>query len=763
MEKEQKFISVPRHAFYGSEGRRRFGGSLPALTMHPDDAPEWRSEKLDPQVPGIPIEYFVIPITDKGDWEAMPMLRDVGDNTRLFIRQNTATDEEFHGLAFTTLYFPQLNPDPDIDNICVMQLNAQDQGLLKRYLGNLLLEVETLEELFRQYSLHLPDKPPTIEVSEAVQAMLAQVPEGPLNGTLVVAFDQQIAGSLASEELARSGALVIKVEKPEQGDPKRANSSPNSFNTFNAGKFSVTFDDSAEGQKLKRDLLKLADVVVDNRSKGAQERDELLQEALKAESRQRPLIFCSIGGFERNDGRPAYDRVLQAESGMVELNGKLMPFPLVDMAAGKEAAGEVVKSLFRRERMSPLVAQQTPTIRLDVSMIGVALNMMANQVTTFIDTGEARSTLVPFDIYETQDGKISIAVGKDDQFQRLAATLGTPEIAQYDTNAKRLANRGAVEESIRAALLAKTAEEWITELQQQKVPAGPVRTLESALSTYGHEVLRATAGGKLFVGSPTTSNLYPRNPVIGDAPAHGQHTGDVATLVGHMQQHAGEPKALQDSIEVSSTRDEKHFQRKYRFVDAHEVDFSGDQSNVSWLKGKFFYTRKVGEVTARKAEPYEVIDVVHRDELEVKHLQMPWVKETKVSEAVSKHVAVEGDWVVTTKFGDTFVRTDEQFRHSYVEVEDRPGTFKPNPDLPPRKTGEVTENVRFMSPSGDITYIPAGGWLREGSKGNYGIHPNNIEGENYEVSKWTGKHKAKKHRDADDPEKSGPDKSGLGK
>ena len=722
MTDNQIFIAIRRDRFYGNEhGGRRHSGGLPHLVPHDDDAPIWDPPADMQGLKGIPIEYFLFPVISQGDWNGCEAQIQIIDDAGKKESQATGRPVNLNfGSKHTTMYLPKMHPNINIDNVSTLQVNAKNYGIIQKHEGRHIVEVDSLDALFQAYHYHLPDITPDIDVPEAVQEMLSKVPAGPLNGILVVAFDQQIAGALASEELARSGALVIKVEKEKEGDPKRNNSSKTSFGTFNAGKFSVTFDETAQSQKLKRDILACADVIIDNRSIAAQRRDRILQESLSTEKRDNPVIFTSISGFGRDTKRPAYDRVLQAESGMAELNGKIIPFPLVDMATGKEAASEITKMLFLRERMTPRKRAHTPTIRIDISMISVALNMMANQVTTFIDTGKTQSTIVPFDLYDTKDGKISIAVAKDDQFLRLAEILGVPELREYDTNDKRYANRKMVESTIKKALLLKNSDDWIALLDANNIPVGPVYNLEQALENHGHTILKATAQGTLFVGSPTVSSLFPSNPRIDDAPAHGQHTDLARHLAAHFNGHATAANVLSDSLTASIKKSSNAFRRQYEYVDIHDIDFSGSRSNVIWAKGKFFSIKKTGTVSARQAKPYEVIDVVHTDE------------ETKFH-TVTKQVAMPHDWIITNSYGDTYILPNTTFRKHYISNGNISNSYIPNPELPFRKAVEVTQNVCFMSPSHNISYIPKGGWIVEGRKSNYGVHPNNITG-NYKTS-----------------------------
>jgi len=545
--------------------------------------------------------------------------------------------------------------------------------------------------------------------------MLARVPDGPLHGTLVIAYDQQIAGSLAAEELARGGATVIKIEKREGGDPKRHNSTTTAFNTFNAGKSSIAFSDSPEDRELKTTLLRMADVVIDNRSESTQERDEALQEVLR-EPRVKPMIFCAISGFGRGSKTPAYDRAIQAASGMVDMNGKLIPFPIIDMATGKEAAREIANHLFYRERLTPSQCAKTPCIRLDISMIATALNMMANTIATYLDNGRVEPTIVPFDLYEAQNGRIAVAVATDQQFQILCDVLNTPDLKCYETNAARQEHKQLIEERLHAILPTKTMEEWNELLTKQGISVSPVVSLAEAIRQHGRDVIKTTNEGGMLITGPMRSSVHPNNPRIGNAPRHDGDREAIIALTDHLTK-ATDRRALEHALEAASNAPDKSFQNKYALIDPYELDFTQPAGNLPWAYGKFFSIRKIGEISAEPAIPGEIVDIVHDEHF------------------LDKRVALEGDWKITTSYGDHYLHSSERFHRNYVSIDNSPGRFAPNPELPPRKAIKVMENVRFMTSSNDTSYIPKGGWIVLGSKGPYGIHPNNITG-NYEVSRW---------------------------
>ncbi|MBS0286745.1 MAG: CoA transferase, partial [Proteobacteria bacterium] len=110
-----------------------------------------------------------------------------------------------------------------------------------------------------------------------VQKLFSIPPKGPLNGYLVLELGNLISGPMASEELARKGALVIKLET-QKGDSARGILSKAVFASCNAAKASIALDKTdIEDQQLYKELLELADVVIDNRSADAKMRDETLQ------------------------------------------------------------------------------------------------------------------------------------------------------------------------------------------------------------------------------------------------------------------------------------------------------------------------------------------------------------------------------------------------------------------------------------------------------------------------------------------------------
>src|SRR3989338_6629822 len=167
----------------------------------------------------------------------------------------------------------------------------------------------------------------------AIRQLFDRVPKGPFNKTLVVEIGGNVSGPIASSELARKGSLVIKLEQKGMGDPARSylpsKDKPNAiFTSLNAAKASIAL--SPEEKEEYRSLLQLADVIIDNRSPDAKNRDEVLQHFLKDPAKPHPVIFCSIVGYDSKifHYRSAWDTAVQAWSGMSSVNASTPNSPL---------------------------------------------------------------------------------------------------------------------------------------------------------------------------------------------------------------------------------------------------------------------------------------------------------------------------------------------------------------------------------------------------------------------------------------------------
>ncbi|MGH7581093.1 MAG: CaiB/BaiF CoA transferase family protein [Gemmatimonadales bacterium] len=321
----------------------------------------------------------------------------------------------------------------------------------------------------------------------------------PLAGIKVLDLTRVLAGPLCTMTLGDLGARVLKVERPGTGDETRGWGPPFDaegqsayFLSVNRNKLSVALDLDLEADRsILLALARDADVVVENFRSGTLERRGIDPAALLAS--HPALVWCRLTGFGAGIERPGYDAVIQAESGWMAITGEPGGPPmkigvaLADVCAGKDAAIAILAALASREGR-PGAADRMITIALAHSATAALVNVAQNALVTGTEParwGNAHPNLVPYQLFETADRAIVLAVGNDAQWLACCRALGRPDLAvdrRYLTNAGRVENRVAVVAAVGETLRDRPAAEWLELLGGQGVPAGVVRSVSEALA-----------------------------------------------------------------------------------------------------------------------------------------------------------------------------------------------------------------------------------------------------------------------------------------
>ena len=323
----------------------------------------------------------------------------------------------------------------------------------------------------------------------------------PLQGIRVLDLTNVLAGPFACHQLAHMGAEVIKVEAPEGGDLARqlgADADLNrrfmgvSFLAQNPGKRSITVNfKHAKGKALFRQLVRTADVVVENFRPGVMQRlglgyDELLKENPK-------LIYCAISGFGQ-DGPlrdlPAYDQIIQGMSGVMSITGApdtapyRVGYPVADTLGGITAAFAVAAALADKHRSDGTF--------IDVSMLEAAMATMGWAVSNHLIAGRAPQpmgnenvTASPSGTFKTGDGLLNIAANKQEQFEAVCRVVERPELIddpRFHERQGRLQHRFELKAQLEDAMVAKSSDEWWRLFNAAGVPAGPVYSVPQALA-----------------------------------------------------------------------------------------------------------------------------------------------------------------------------------------------------------------------------------------------------------------------------------------
>lgn len=378
---------------------------------------------------------------------------------------------------------------------------------------------------------------------------------GALAGLRVVDLTRVLAGPLCTMWLGDMGADVIKIERPGVGDDTRSWGPPFAggesayFLGANRNKRSVALDLATdEGQAILRRLVRGADVVIDNFKLGTLDRWGFTDEWFEAEAPS--AVRCTISGYGSSGpkaGKPGYDFILQAETGLMSITGEpdgesmKLGVAIVDICTGMFATITVLGALAARSRTGR--GQRTEVTLHDTGLQMLA-NVAANQLMSGRDAGRygnGHPNIVPYRTYPAADGELAVAVGNDTQFARFADLLGHPEWAtdeRFARNRDRVAHRDTIDALIRDVLADKTRAEWIAMLDPVGIPAGPINSVAEALGSQQTleramvvEVDHPGAGLQQLVGIPFLMFGTPPS-VRRPPPILGEHTEEVLAEIG---------------------------------------------------------------------------------------------------------------------------------------------------------------------------------------------------------------------------------------
>jgi crotonobetainyl-CoA:carnitine CoA-transferase CaiB-like acyl-CoA transferase len=378
-------------------------------------------------------------------------------------------------------------------------------------------------------------------------------PEGslqPLDGVRVIDLSRVLAGPYCTMVLADLGAEVIKLERPQGGDETRSWGPPFAggeaayYLSVNRGKRSCAIDLSQdEGRVLALELCASADAVVENFKAGGADRMGIGYDAVR--ERNPAVVYCSITGFgsrRRPPGRPGYDFVAQAESGLMSITGPADGPPykagvaLVDVLAGLHAAVAVVAGI-----------SAGTGARIEVPLLDAGLAGLVNVAQNALVTGgaperhgNAHPNIVPYQDFETASGRIAVAAANDGLFGALCRVLELEELPRderFATNPARVENRAELVPLLRDRLLERSAEEWVEALDAAGVPVGKVRSVLEALEAAAAagrpatmSVEHPTAGALELVASPIWTTSAPAAGI--PPPLLGEHTEAVLHELG---------------------------------------------------------------------------------------------------------------------------------------------------------------------------------------------------------------------------------------
>ena len=374
----------------------------------------------------------------------------------------------------------------------------------------------------------------------------------PLSGIRVVALEQVVTGPFCTRHLADLGADVVKIERRDGGDLARRYDSVVKgqsayFVWLNRGKRSIALDVAREDDRATLDaLLDRADVFVHNLGPGSVERLGLGWGAVH--TRWPRLVSCSISGYGV-DGpyrdRKAYDLLIQAEAGVIDVTGTedapaKVGISIADIAGALYACTSILAAL--RLRDADGLGR-----RIDISLFDCLAEWMMTPMyhqlyggSAPARTGTRHATIVPYGTYRCADGEVLLAVQNEGQWERLCAqVLGRPELAsdpRFATNEQRVHARLALEPLVEDALRPFTRRDAEARLARADVPFGGRNTVADLiahpqLARRGRWVDVATPGGDVRGLVPPFNIGGVRSP-MGAVPALDEHGDAIREELG---------------------------------------------------------------------------------------------------------------------------------------------------------------------------------------------------------------------------------------
>jgi formyl-CoA transferase len=360
------------------------------------------------------------------------------------------------------------------------------------------------------------------------------------------------AGPTAVRQLADWGANVIKIELPEELDEREGMGGPrhgSDFQNLHRNKRSITLNlKEPRGRALLLKMAARADVVVENFRPGVKQRLGIDYPALKAVNRG--IILASISGFGQ-DGpyrdRPGFDQVAQGMGGLMSVTG--LPgqgpvragIPLADLTAGIFCAYGILVALLEREQSGEGQWLHTSLLQAQIFMLDFQAARWLVEGEIAGQAGNNHPTSIPTGVYPTADGHINIAASGQRMWEKLVGVLDAPELLanpDYNTGAKRSANRDALNRELGERLRARSGAEWVEILNAAGVPCGPIYSIDQTFADpqvkylgIAQPVESRVLGRIELVGQPITMSRTP-SALVEPPPERGEHTDQVLAELG---------------------------------------------------------------------------------------------------------------------------------------------------------------------------------------------------------------------------------------
>ncbi|MBK5101764.1 MAG: CoA transferase [Desulfobacteraceae bacterium] len=319
------------------------------------------------------------------------------------------------------------------------------------------------------------------------------------NDLTVLSLEQATVLPYLTYRLAQDGIQVIRLEHPIYGDPNRLIGDnalgEERMNTYflciNAGKKALTLNlADQEGQKIFRSLIKELDVDIfaTNQLPRNYKKLGIDYETLKA--LKPDIIWLGVTGFGPESNEAAYDPILQARSGLMELTGEtngepqVMGIPLPDMGASEHAYGLLMKALYRREATKEGSCINLAMFESALSWLTVPITLSNSFGKKITRRGNTHEFFCPVSVYKTRNGFVYLAVGNDRQWKSLVSqemfkSLDKPV---YEKNQGRIRDVENLNRAINDITKNHASEELIELFNSLTIPISKIKTIPEVVA-----------------------------------------------------------------------------------------------------------------------------------------------------------------------------------------------------------------------------------------------------------------------------------------
>jgi formyl-CoA transferase len=318
------------------------------------------------------------------------------------------------------------------------------------------------------------------------------------NDLTVVSLEQATVLPYLTYRLAQDGMNVIRLEHPVYGDPnrfigenvlneKRMNSY---YLCINAGKKALTLNLAEdEGQKIFHSLIKALDVDIFATNQLPKNYQKLGIDYDSLKSLKPDIIWLGVTGFGPDSNEAAYDPILQARSGLMELTGEaegdpqVVGIPLPDMGTSEHAYGLVMKALYQRQVTAKGSCLNMAMFESSVSWLTVPITLTGSFGKSISRRGNTHEFFAPVSVYQTQNGFIYLAVGNDRQWKTMVSqeffkSLDKPA---YERNEGRIKDVKNLNQAINALTRRHTSEDLIELFTAITVPISKIKPVDEVI------------------------------------------------------------------------------------------------------------------------------------------------------------------------------------------------------------------------------------------------------------------------------------------